>query len=415
MNNKTSHALSFIFITMLIDVIGLGIIIPVLPRLIGNLIQRDLSTASTYAGWLTFAYASMQFLFSPVVGGLSDRFGRRPVLLFSLFGFGLDYLLMAFSPTIGWLFAGRFISGITGASMTTAAAYIADVSPPEKRAQNFGLIGTAFGIGFIIGPVLGGILSQWGERMPFIAAAILAFVNWLYGYFVLPESLDKDHRRKFDWKRANPIGSLKGLGRYPVILSLVVSLVCLYLSSHAHQSTWTFYTMEKFGWTEKEVGYSLGFVGIMIALVQGLLIRLLIPYLGQKRAIYFGLLFYALGFIGFAFATQSWMMYAIVIPFSLGGISGPALQGVMSGQVPRNEQGELQGALTSLISATSIFGPLLMTYLFAFFTSTNAPVFFPGAPFVMGALLTIISILFAMRSLAKFSRHEDFTVLKKET
>jgi DHA1 family tetracycline resistance protein-like MFS transporter len=413
MNKNRNHALTFIFITMLIDIIGLGIIIPVLPKLIGNLVRGDLSSSSTYAGWLSFAYAIMQFIFSPIIGGLSDKYGRRPVLLCSLFGFGIDYIFMAFAPTIAWLFIGRIIAGITGASMTTAGAYIADVSPPEKRAQNFGLIGMAFGIGFIIGPVLGGILSQWGQRLPFMAAAGLALINWLYGYFILPESLPESDRRKFEWKRANPIGSLNHFRKYPIILSLVVSLICIYLASHAHQSTWTFYTMQKFGWSEKMVGYSLGFVGIMIALVQGLLIRIIIPKLGQKRSIYFGLALYAIGFIGFAFATQSWMMFAIVIPFSLGGICGPALQGVMSGQVPRNEQGELQGALTSLISVTSIFGPLMMTYLFAYFTSPQAPIFFPGAAFVMGAFLTVISIIFAMRSLAKFSRHEDFSVVQK--
>ena len=409
MKDPKKNALTFIFITLLIDVIGLGIIIPVLPKFIGSLIHSDLSLASTYSGWLTFAYAGMQFLFAPIVGALSDRFGRRPVLLCSLFGFGIDYIFMGFAPTIGWLFAGRLISGITGASFTTAGAYIADVSPPEKRAQNFGLIGAAFGLGFIIGPVIGGLLGQISPRLPFFAAAGLALINWVYGYFILPESLSPDLRRKFEWKRANPIGVLKNFNRYPVILSLVASLVCIYLASHATQSTWTFYTMEKFKWDEKMVGYSLGFVGIMIALVQGGLIRIIIPKLGQKRSIYFGLGLYAIGFICFAFATKGWMMFAFVIPFSLGGICGPALQGVMTGQVPPNEQGELQGALTSLISVTSIFGPLMMTHLFSYFTSKNSPIYFPGASFLMGAFLTLLSVIFAMRSLSKFSRHEKFT------
>ncbi len=409
MKEPNKNALAFIFITMLIDIIGLGIIIPVLPRFIGTLIHGDLSLASTYSGWLTFAYAGMQFLFAPVIGALSDRFGRRPILLFSLFGFSIDYILMGFAPTIGWLFIGRLISGITGASLTTAGAYIADVSPPEKRAQNFGLIGAAFGLGFIIGPVIGGLLGQLSPRLPFFAAAGLALLNWLYGYFILPESLSENNRRKFEWKRANPIGTLKNFSRYPVILSLVASLVCIYLASHATQSTWTFYTMEKFQWNEKMIGYSLGFVGIMIAIVQGGLIRIIIPKLGQKRSIYFGLTLYAIGFVCFAFATKGWMMFAFVIPFSLGGICGPALQGVMSGQVPPNEQGELQGALTSLISITTIFGPLMMTYLFSYFTSKHAPIYFPGASFLMGAFLTLLSVIFAMRSLSKFSRHEKFT------
>ncbi len=394
-------ALPFIFITMLIDVIGLGIIIPVLPKLIEEMIGGDLSMASTYAGWLMFAYATMQFLFSPIIGALSDKYGRRPVLLISLFGFGIDYLLMGFAPTIIWLFIGRLISGITGASFTTATAYIADISTPEKRAQNFGLIGAAFGLGFIIGPVLGGLLGHYGARIPFFAAAGLALLNTLYGYFILPESLDKEHRRKFEWKRANPVGSLKRLSHYPVILSLVVSLVFIYIASHATQSTWTFYTMEKFKWNEKMVGYSLGFVGLMIAIVQGGLIRIVIPKLGQKKSIYIGLTLYVIGFVCFAFATQSWMMFAFVIPFSLGGICGPALQGVMSGQVPANQQGELQGALTSLISVTSIVGPLLMTNLFSYFTAADSPVYFPGAPFLMGAVLTLFAVVFAVRSLEK--------------
>jgi len=386
---------------MLIDVIGLGIIIPVLPKLIEEMIGGDLSMASTYAGWLMFAYATMQFLFSPIIGALSDKYGRRPVLLISLFGFGIDYLLMGFAPTIIWLFIGRLISGVTGASFTTATAYIADISTPEKRSQNFGLIGAAFGLGFIIGPVLGGLLGHYGARIPFFAAAGLALLNTLYGYFILPESLDKEHRRKFEWKRANPVGSLKRLSHYPVILSLVVSLVFIYIASHATQSTWTFYTMEKFKWNEKMVGYSLGFVGLMIAIVQGGLIRIVIPKLGQKKSIYIGLTLYVIGFVCFAFATKSWMMFAFVIPFSLGGICGPALQGVMSGQVPANQQGELQGALTSLISVTSIVGPLLMTNLFSYFTAADAPVYFPGAPFLMGAVLTLFSVFFAVRSLEK--------------
>ncbi len=405
MTEKKNSALTFVFITMLIDVTGLGIIIPVLPTLIQQLTGGGLSEAAMYGGWLTFAYAFMQFIFSPILGGLSDKYGRRPILLISLFGFGIDYIFMGFAPTIAWLFIGRLISGISGASITTAGAYIADVSPPEKRAQNFGLIGVAFGLGFIIGPVIGGILGQHGARIPFFAAAGLALVNWLYGYFILPESLKPENRRPFDWKRANPIGSLNNIRRYPLILSLVISLVFIYLANHATQSTWTFYTMEKFKWNEAWVGYSLGFVGLMIAIVQGGLIRIVIPKLGQKRSVYFGLTLYTIGFICFAFATKGWMMFAFIIPFALGGFAGPALQGIISSQVPNNEQGELQGALTSLISVTSIIGPLLMTYLFSYFTSPEAPIIFPGAPFLMGAILTLIALIFALKSLAVLPRH----------
>lgn len=398
---SNSKALSFIFITLLIDVIGLGIIIPVLPALIEQITGGDISEASRTGGWLTFAYAAMQFLFSPVIGGLSDRYGRRPVLLASLLGFGLDYILMGFAPTIGWLFLGRLIAGITGASYTTAGAYIADVSTPEKRAQNFGLIGVAFGVGFIIGPVLGGLLGHFSPHLPFFVAAGLALLNALYGYFVLPESLTPEHRRPFDWKRANPIGSLRHLGRYPVVLSLVISFVLLYLSGHATQSTWTFYTIEKFGWNEQWVGYSLGFVGLMVAIVQGGLIRIVIPKLGQKRSVFVGLTFYTIGFFLFAIATKGWMMFLFVVPFAMGGFAGPALQSIITSAVPANEQGELQGALTSLISLTSIFGPLMMTNLFSVFSAPDAPVYFPGAPFMMGALLSLLSIYFSMRTLTK--------------
>ncbi|QMU27416.1 TCR/Tet family MFS transporter [Adhaeribacter radiodurans] len=402
MAGKRKAALGFIFVTLLIDVIGFGIIIPVIPKLISELIQGNLSDASRYGGWLMFAFSVMQFLFSPVLGNLSDRYGRRPVLLISLFGFALDYLFVAYAPTLAWLFVGRLIAGITGASMTTAAAYIADISTPEKRAQNFGMVGAAFGLGFIIGPVIGGVLGQFGPQVPFFAAAVLTLVNWLYGYFILPESLAPENRRAFSWKRANPVGSLMQLKRYPVILGLVSCLIFIYIGAHATQSTWSYYTMQKFNWNEAWVGYSLGAIGAMVAIVQGGLIRFINPKLGAKRSVYFGLALYTIGFILFAFATKGWMMFAFLVPYCLGGIAGPAVQGIISGQVPANEQGELQGALTSLISLTSIIGPPLMTNLFAYFTSGKAPVYFPGAPFLMGAVLTLISLLLALRSLSRY-------------
>jgi DHA1 family tetracycline resistance protein-like MFS transporter len=400
MRANKNAAISFIFITLLIDVIGLGIIIPVMPGLIEELIHGDISDASKWSGWLMFAYAVMQFLFSPILGNLSDKYGRRPVLLFSLFGFGLDYILLALAPNIAWLFVGRIIAGITGASFTTASAYIADVSTPEKRAQNFGLIGVAFGLGFILGPLLGGELVHFGSRVPFIAAAVLSFVNWAYGYFILPESLPKENRRPFEWKRANPIGALRALGKYPSISGLVVSLMLVYIAAHALQSTWSFFTMEKFQWGEKMVGRSLGFIGLLIMIVQGGLIRVVNPKLGNERSVYMGLGLYALGMLLFAFAGEAWMIFAFAIPYCLGGIAGPALQSIISGQVPPNEQGELQGALTSLMSATSIVGPPLMTNLFAFFTDKKAaPVYFPGAPFLLGALLMMVSSVLAYYAL----------------
>ncbi|MBK9637546.1 MAG: TCR/Tet family MFS transporter [Bacteroidetes bacterium] len=393
-------ALSFIFVTMLVDIIGLGIILPVLPALIQELTGGTISDASKYGGWMMFAYAIMQFLFSPILGGLSDRFGRRPILLISLFGFGLDYLFLAFAPTIGWLFVGRILSGICGASITTATAYIADISTPEKRAQNFGVVGMAFGIGFIVGPVLGGVLGEFGSRIPFFAAAGLTFLNWVYGYFVLPESLSVENKRKFDWKRANPIGSLKHLGRYPVILGLVASLVLVYIAAHAVQSTWTFFTIERFSWSKAMVGYSLGMAGLCVAIVQGGLIRIINPRLGPNRSVYVGMMMYAVGLTLFAFSNQGWMMFVFLIPYCLGGIAGPSLQGIISNQVPANEQGELQGALTSLISVTSIIGPPLMTNLFAFFTGKNGVIYFPGAAFMMGAILVSASGFLAWRTLS---------------
>ncbi len=398
LSNKKA-AIGFIFITLLIDVIGFGIIIPVSPKLIMELKHCDLSIASEYGGYLIFAYATMQFLCAPILGNLSDRYGRRPVLLFSLFGFAVDYLFMAFAPTLVFLFIGRIISGITGASFTTATAYIADVSPPEKRAQNFGIVGAAFGLGFIIGPLIGGLLGGLGPRVPFMVAAGLSFLNWIYGFFVLPESLPKENRRPFEWKRANPVGSLMQLKKYPAIAGLVSSLTLIYLGSHAVQSTWSYYSMEKFKWHESEVGISLAIVGLCVGLVQGLLIRKTIPLLGQEKSIYLGILLYAMGMILFGMATKGWMMYSFTIIYCMGGIAGPALQGIISTHVPANEQGELQGALTSLISLTSILGPIVMTGLFAYFTNKNAPVYLPGMPFFAGAFLMTISAWLAYRTL----------------
>ncbi len=399
--DKKEAALGFIFITLLIDIIGFGIIIPILPQLIQSLTHGTVSQASRYGGLLIFAYSLMQFICSPIIGNLSDQYGRRPVLLCSLFGFGIDYLFLAFAPSIGWLFVGRMIAGITGASITTGSAYISDISTPEKKAQNFGMIGAAFGLGFIIGPVLGGQLAHFGVRMPFIGAACLSLINWLYGYFILPESLSKENRRPFEWKRANPIGSLKLLNKYPVIAGLVISIALIYVASHSVQTTWSYYTIEKFGWTSRMVGNSLGVVGICVMIVQGLLIRRIIPKLGQEKSVYTGLALYAVGFVLFAFATQTWMMFAFTAVYCMGGIAMPSIQGIISTHVPPNEQGELQGALASLMSATSIIGPLIMTNAFAYFTSLQAPIHFAGAPFIVSAVLTLISTILAYRSLKK--------------
>ncbi len=393
-------AIGFIFITLLIDITGLGLIIPVMPKLIEELLHTSVvGDASEYGGWLTFAYAITQFVFAPVLGNLSDKYGRRPVLLFSLLGFGIDYLFLSFAPTIGWLFVGRVIAGITGASFTTASAYIADISTNENRAQNFGMIGAAFGLGFILGPLIGGLLGELGPRVPFFVAAGLALLNAAYGYFVLPESLDKEHRRAFEWKRANPLGSLLQLRKYPAVSGLIISMILIYIAGHSVQSNWSFFNIERFNWSPKMIGISLGIVGLLVGGVQGGLVRVVNPKIGNEKSIYLGLGLYALGLLLFAFATEGWMMFVFLIPYCLGGIAGPALQSIISGHVPPNEQGELQGALTSLMSATSIVGPLLMTHLFAYFTKKEAPVYFPGAAFFLGALLMIASTYYAYRAL----------------
>ncbi len=396
-----SAAIGFIFITMLIDITGWGIIIPVIPKLIKELINGDISEAAKYGGWLTFAYAITQFLFAPLIGNLSDKFGRRPIILISLFAFALDYLLLAFSPTIVWLFVGRIIAGLTGASITTASAYIADVSTPENRAKNFGMIGAAFGLGFIIGPIIGGLLGQFGSRVPFYAAAILCMLNFLYGYFILPESLSKENRRAFEWKRVNPITAFVNLKKYPSLIGLILAIFLLYVGSHAVHSNWSFFTMYQFNWDEKMVGISLGVVGLLVGIVQGGLIRWINPRLGNEKSIYVGLALYTFGMLLFAFATESWMMFVFLIPYCLGGIAGPALQATVSSKVPANEQGEIQGTLASLMSASAIIGPPMMTNTFYFFTHKEAPFQFPGAPFILGSFLMLLSTIIAYYSLKK--------------
>ncbi|WP_209575316.1 TCR/Tet family MFS transporter [Sphingobacterium sp. UBA5996] len=386
-------AIGFIFITLLIDITGWGIILPVVPKLIGELINNDLSEAARYGGWLGFAYAITQFIFAPIVGNLSDKYGRRPIILISLFGFAIDYVLLALAPSIGWLFFGRIIAGLTGASISTASAYIADISTDKDRTKNFGLIGAAFGLGFIIGPVIGGLLGHYGARVPFYFAAILCMVNFLYGLLILPESLEKDKRRSFSWKRANPIGTINFLRKQSKISNLVIALILVYVALHAVQSNWHFFTMYKFNWTERTVGLSLGLLGLLLGLVQGILMRWTTPKLGEHKSVYFGLLFYALGLMLFAFTNQGWMMFVFLVPYSLGGICGPALQSIISKNVPANEQGELQGALSSLVSVTAILGPPIMTNLFYYFTHDKAPFQFSGAPFFLASILMFISVI----------------------
>lgn len=402
MKVSSKAAIGFIFITLLIDVMGWGLIIPVMGTLISQLKGIPINEASTYGSYLLFAYAGTQFLFSPVIGNLSDRYGRRPVLLFSLLGFGIDYIILALSPTYAWLFVGRIIAGITGASFTTATAYIADISTDATtRAKNFGLIGAAFGLGFVLGPALGAFLSTWGIRAPFYAAAILCLLNCLYGYFLLPESLSKEKRRPFEWKRANPIGSLRFLTKHPEIGGLALGFFLIYLGGQSVQSNWNFFTQYQFGWTEKMVGISLAIVGVLVGAVQGGLTRVVVPKLGNEKSIYLGLSLYTIGLLLFAFATQSWMMFAFLVPYCLGGICGPSLQSVISVHVQPSQQGELQGALTSLMSVTTAIGPLIMNNTFAYFTTPNAPFHLPGIHFLIGALCMLLSIVIIYRVLTR--------------
>lgn len=398
-------AISFIFITLLIDVMGWGLIIPVMADLIAQLKHIPVNEASTYGALLLSVFAITQFLFAPVIGNLSDRYGRRPVLLLSLLGFGIDYIILALAPHYGWLFIGRVIAGITGASFTTATAYIADVSTDEtSKAKNFGLIGAAFGLGFVLGPALGALLATWGIRAPFYAAAALCLLNCLYGYFLLPESLAKENRRPFDWKRANPFGSLKFLTRHPEIGGLAFSFFLIYLGSQAVQGNWNFFTIYRFNWSEKMVGISLAVVGVLVGAVQAGLTRVINPKIGNEKSIYLGLSLYALGLALFAFATQGWMMFAFLIPYCLGGICGPSLQSVISGHVPANQQGELQGALTSLMSLTTVVGPLIMNSTFAYFTSAKAPFYFPGMHFLIGAVCMMLSVIITYKVLTREKR-----------
>jgi len=391
-------AVPFILVTLFLDVLGIGLIIPILPRLIEDLSGGNVSSASTTFGWLASLYSLMQFVCAPVLGSLSDRYGRRPIILASLFGSGLDYVLLAVAPTLGWFYVGRVIAGVTGANITAASAYIADVSPPEKRAQSFGLIGAAFGLGFIAGPALGGLLGGMGLRVPFVAAAGLSLINWLYGLCVLPESLSAGNRRAFTWGRANPVGSLLALRRHPVVMGLTGTFFLLHLGHAAVHSTWVLYTGYRYAWTVTQTGLSLAIVGVMAALVQGGLVRVIVPRLGERRAIVVGLVVSALTMAGYGLATQGWMLYPILAFGSLGGLTGPAAQSLISQTVGPEEQGAVQGALSSLGSVAGTIGPVVASSLFGYFISPRAPFLLPGAAFFAGTLFQIGALSLALRA-----------------
>jgi len=385
--------MAFILVTLFIDILGIGIIVPILPVLIREFLGGNNAQAAVYYGVIISTYATMQFLCAPVLGALSDRYGRRPVILVSLFGLGIDYLIQGWAPSIGWLFLGRIIAGIMGASITTANAYIADVSTPQTRAQNFGFVGAAFGLGFIFGPVLGGLLGAISLRLPFFVAAGLALVNWLYGFFVLPESLAPEHRSTVSWRKMNPLASLRRLGTYPLVAGLAVAFLFATMAQRGLENVWILYTGFRYGWDLLTNGLTLGLVGVMAVLVQGLLIKPIVARIGERRSITLGLTVSTLAFLAYGLASQGWMVPVIIVFGALAGVALPTIQGLVAGTVLPSEQGKIHAAFTSLTSLTAIFSPLIFTAgLFSFFTSAAAPVILPGAPFFLGSLLFLVSL-----------------------
>lgn len=395
-SSERKPALGFIFITLLIDVLGFGLLIPIGPRLVQKLQGGSEGDAATTVGQLIALYALMSFVFAPIWGSISDSFGRRPIILLALLGSGIDYIAQALSPTLWFLFITRALNGVSGASFSVAGAYIADVTPPEKRAAGFGIIGAAFGLGFIIGPLIGGFLGKIDIHYPFYAAAALTLINWLYGLIILPESLAPANKRRFSWKRANPIATLSILLRTPLVTGLAGALLLVNFAQFGLQSVWVLYTAHRYHWDEIATGASLATVGVTSAIVQGVLARKIIPAIGEVRSLVFGLGVATLAYIGYGLATQGWMIYVIIALASIGGIAGPAVQAILSRSIPANEQGALQGGLTSLGSLVQIFAPLTATALFAHFIGPGAPIEFPGAPFLLGSVLCLAALVVSL-------------------
>ncbi|MEN9973573.1 MAG: hypothetical protein RIS20_1920 [Bacteroidota bacterium] len=403
-------ALLFILVTICLDSIGLGIIIPSFPTLVSETANVPISQASQYFGWVMGAYAFMQFLFSPLIGNLSDRFGRRPILLISVLGMSLDYLVMYFAPDLWWLVIGRAVSGIFGASFTSASAYIADISTPDKRAQNFGMIGAAFGIGFVIGPAIGGLLSDFGARTPFLVAAFFSMANFIYGFIVLKESLPVENRRAFEWKRSNPFGALQQIKRFKKLKFLFLVSFLTILTTMCVHSTWNFYSMEKFGWTTKEVGISLAVVGVCFGVVQGALTGKIVAKFGQKNAAKLGLFLSIFVLIGMGLIYQGWMMYAIILPYAFTGIVDPAIRSIISGQVQSNEQGELQGIFTSLMSLAEIIGPpLFMWFYYNFKSSVPHSNIGLGTPFWVASFIALLAFFLISWTLKGYTKTDEVT------
>jgi len=395
------NPLVFIFVTRMIDAIGFGIVMPVLPQLLMSMGAPNVSSAASTAGWLIATYAILQFICGPLIGNLSDRFGRRPVILASLFAYGFDYTLTGFAPTITWLFLGRAVAGVAGAVYVPANAFVADVTPPEQRARAFGLVASAFGLGFIIGPGIGGLLGVLGPRAPFFAAGALAVVNFLFGIFVLPESLPVDRRRTFSWRRANPLGAALALQKYPSVLVYALVVMIFFIGNNVYPSTWAFFTAERFGWGSAMTGWSLVATGAAMALVQVKLVGSAVKRFGETRTAIAGLGIAATGALAYAFIPDAWMIFAFTVIFAPQAITYPALNALMSKQVPPNAQGELQGAAASVMSVANIAGPYVMTQVFAYFTAPGAPVHFSGAAFIVASALSLFGLIVLATQLAR--------------
>ena len=377
----------FILITVTIDAMGIGLILPVMPDLIREVRGASLADAALWGGMLSAVYAVMQFGFSPLIGNLSDRFGRRPILLISMGVLALDYVVMAVAGTIWLLFAGRIVAGIAAATHSTALAYMADITDSSKRAQNFGLISAGFGMGFIFGPVIGGLLGGLDPRAPFVAAACLAAANFAFGWFVLPESLPPERRRAFDWSRANPAGALKSMRKLPGVGALLAVMLAYQIANFTYPAVWAYYIQGAFGWDARMVGLSLAAYGVAIAVVQGGLIRAILPRLGEGRAVFWGLILNTGCLLAYGVATQGWMIWILIPISAVGAIVAPAMQGVMSRAAGERQQGELQGVLSSISALSMILSPLMMTQAFFWFTREAATLRLPGAPFLLGAVL----------------------------
>ncbi|MHA1159134.1 MAG: TCR/Tet family MFS transporter [Alphaproteobacteria bacterium] len=382
-----------LFATLVIDVMGIGIILPVIPLLVQEMTGGEVGSAATIYGLLVALYSLMQFLFGPLIGALSDRFGRRPILLISLIGLGFDYILLALAPNLWIIALARIIGGIMGASLTTASAYVADISPPERRAEYFGYLGAAFGVGFIIGPLMGGVLAEFGSRVPFFAAAGVSLIVFVFAWFALPESLPQDRRRPVRLKEANPIGAFMVIGRYPVVLALFSVFAVTQLAERMLESNWVLFTNFRFGWGPQQVGFSLALVGALFVVAQGGLVRVVVPRLGERRTLTFGLIVGGLCLLALGFADRSWMIFALIVPYVLAwGMTGPAIQSMVTREVSPTEQGILQGSLTSVATASGIVGPPVAGALFGFFIGDLAPVFLPGIAFIVGAVLFAVGL-----------------------